>query len=211
MKLTEQLRELAEGSTQRHPGSAQKIMGAAIKALQETPILEKAAKTGDQLPHMELINAAGDATSLKALLQESRLVIAFYRGGWCPYCNLELRALQEIVPQIEAKNAKLVAISPELPDNSLTTSEKNAIHFTVLSDVNNSLARALGLVYQLPDDLVNLYKTFKIDLNQSQGNTANELPIAATYVVEQDGTISYHFLEEDYKLRADPETILAAL
>ncbi len=98
-----------------------------------------------------------------------------------------------------------------MPDNSLTTKEKNELTFEVLSDIDMITARSLNLVYQLPTELQALYKKFGINLNSNQGNENQELPIAATYVVEQDGTISYHFLEEDYKLRADPKDILKAL
>jgi len=211
MKLTAQLQALAEGSAKRHPGPAQDIMRGAIEALEATTILDNAFKTGDKLPQIKLPDAIGNTVNLHEILKTDKLVLAFYRGGWCPYCNIELKALQEALPEIEAKGAKLIAISPEVPDNSLSTSEKNGLAFTVLSDTNNKLARAMNLVYKLPEELVNLYKSFKIDLVHSQQNEANELPIAATYVIAQDGTITYHFLAEDYKLRADPEAILKAL
>ena len=149
--------------------------------------------------------------NLNDILKENKIVLTFYRGGWCPYCNLELKALQNVLPEIEAKGAKLVAITPETPDHSLTTTEKNNLSFEVLSDEDNAVARRMNLVYQLPDDLVTLYKAFNINLDQSNGNNANELPIAATYIIEKNGSISYHFLEEDYKLRADPNKILSRL
>ncbi len=116
-----------------------------------------------------------------------------------------------MLPQIEAKGAKLIAISPQTPDNTLTTSEKNELTFEVLSDVDGVVAHKMNLVYKIPTELVDLYKTFNIDLTASNGNLENELPIAATYIVEQSGQISYHFLAEDYKLRADPEDIIKAL
>ena len=211
MSLTTALKKLADGSAQRHPGAAQDTMKQAIDALKATPIIKQALKSGDRLPNISLPNATGTEVSLQELLKTSRLVITFYRGGWCPYCNLELKAFQNVLPQIQSKGAQLVAISPELPDNALSTQEKNELSFEVLSDTNNEAARKLNLAYQLPETLVTLYNTFGIDLNESQGNTENALPIAATYIVEQDGIISYDFLEEDYKLRADPEEVLSKL
>jgi len=211
MSLTIALKKLAEGSAQRHPGAAQDTMKQAIDQLKDTPIIEQALKSGDRLPEISLPNATGTVVNLQELLKTSRLVITFYRGGWCPYCNLELRAFQNALDEIKSKGAQLVAISPELPDNALTTQEKNELTFEVLSDVDNEAARKLNLVYQLREELVNLYNKFGIDLDQSQGNTDNSLPIAATYIVEQDGTISYDFLKEDYKLRADPEEVLSKL
>ncbi|WP_396596668.1 peroxiredoxin-like family protein [Dokdonia sp. R86516] len=211
MKLTESLKELADNSVKRHPGAAQDIMRKAIEDLKATNMLEHAVKTGDQFPDFELPNAQGETVSLSEQLQKGKVVLTFYRGGWCPYCNLELKAFQEVLPQIKEKGATLIAITPETPDNSLSTKEKNQLDFEVLTSENNELARSLNLVFKLPEALVDLYGKFGIDLLENQGNDANELPIAATYIIEQSGKISYHFLAEDYKLRADPELVLAAL
>ncbi|GGG39589.1 peroxiredoxin [Dokdonia pacifica] len=211
MTLTEQLKEYADNSVKRHPGAAQDTMKNAIAALEATDILAKATKTGDQFSNFTLPNAKGEQILLEDLLQEGKVVLTFYRGGWCPYCNIALKALQNALPEIKAKGANLVAITPETPDNSISTQEKNELDFYVLTSKNNELARSLGLVYQLPEDLVTLYKKFGIDLIESQGNEASELPIAATYIIEQNGKVSYHYLAEDYKLRADPSDIIAAL
>lgn len=211
MKLTESLKELADNSVKRHPGAAQDIMRKAIEDLKATNMLEHAVKTGDQFPDFELPNAQGETVSLSEQLQKGKVVLTFYRGGWCPYCNLELKAFQEVLPQIKEKGATLIAITPETPDNSLSTKEKNQLDFEVLTSKNNELARSLNLVFKLPEALVDLYGKFGIDLLENQGNDANELPIAATYIIEQSGKISYHYLAEDYKLRADPELVLAAL
>ena len=212
MSLTEQLKALADNSVKRHPGEAQVLMKNAIDELKTTTILEQALKTGDSIPQIELPNATGNLVNINDILsQGKKVVLAFYRGGWCPYCNLELRALQQYLPQIEAKGAELIVISPETPDNSLSTTEKNELSFQVLSDADNEAAKALNLVYQIPEYLNELYKTFGINLEASQENSERELPIAATYVINTNGEITYHFLEEDYKLRADPQDILEAL
>ncbi len=211
MTLTEELKAFADNSVKRHPGAAQETMRNAIAQLEATDILENATKTGDQFPDVTLPNAKGEDITLSDLLKEGKVVLTFYRGGWCPYCNIALKALQQALPEITKKGATLVAITPESPDNTLSTQEKNKLDFEVLTSENNELARSLGLVYQLPDSLVTLYTKFGIDLVESQGNNANELPIAATYIIEQNGEISYHFLAEDYKLRSDPNDIISAL
>ncbi len=211
MKLTASLKELADNSIKRHPGAAQDIMRKAIEDLEATDILKHAVKTGDKFPDFTLPNAQGKTITLSEQLQKGKVVITFYRGGWCPYCNLELKAFQEVLPQIKKKGATLIAITPETPDNSLSTKEKNELDFEVLTSENNELARSLNLVFKLPEALAELYGKFGIDLLESQGNDANELPIAATYIIDQNGEVSYHFLSEDYKLRADPEVIIAAL
>jgi peroxiredoxin len=211
MKLTASLKELADNSIKRHPGAAQDIMRKAIEDLEATDILKHAVKTGDKFPDFTLPNAQGKTITLSEQLQKGKVVITFYRGGWCPYCNLELKAFQEVLPQIKEKGATLIAITPETPDNSLSTKEKNELDFEVLTSENNELARSLNLVFKLPEALAELYGKFGIDLLESQGNDANELPIAATYIIDQNGEVSYHFLSEDYKLRSDPEVIIAAL
>mgnify|MGYP001046171995 FL=1 len=212
MTLREQLQNLADNSAKKIPAKAQVVMNNAIKKLKTSNILEKAFKTGDTIPKIELPNAKGVSINLNDILAKGkRIVISFYRGGWCPYCNLELKALQQSLPEIKTKNAVLIAINPETPDNSLSTLEKNNLEFEVLSDKNNEVAKSLNLVFQLPEDLQNLYKKFGINLDQVQGNTTQELPIAATYVIDTNGVILYHFLDEDYKLRADPKDILAIL
>nr|WP_321233919.1 peroxiredoxin-like family protein [uncultured Psychroserpens sp.] len=212
MSLTELLKAHADQSAAKYPEAIKQIMFNAIDQLSESQLTSKALKTGDQFPLFTLSNAKGETVSSEALLKNGPLVIAFYRGGWCPYCNIELRALQNVLPELKQRGAQLVAISPESPDNSLFTLEKNALEFEVLSDTDNNFARSINLVYQLPQDLISLYsEKFKIDLNQSQGNTNSELPISATYVIDTSGKIRYHFVEEDYKLRADPQAILEVL
>lgn len=212
MTLTEQLKELADNSVKRHPGVAQEIMKKGIDELIASSILANAFKTGDSIPKIVLPNAIGNTIDVQDILDKGhKVILTFYRGGWCPYCNLELRFLQKHLSEFEAKGARLVAISPETPDNSLSTQEKNELTFDVLSDLNNELAKQLNLVFQLPNYLQDLYRKFGIDLNHNQGNSEQELPIAATYVIDTDGTIIYHFLQEDYKLRADPKEILDVL
>jgi len=211
MTLTEKLKEHANGSAKRLPLESQNIMKSAIDQLVTSSIFDNALKTGDTIPTISLSNHLGETIDVKDILLKNRLVLTFYRGGWCPYCNLELKALQSVLPEMEAKGAKLIAISPELPDNSMTTVEKNQLSFQVLSDINNKVAEAFNLVFTLPPDLQEIYRGFNIDLDTNQGNTQQQLPIAATYIIEQDGSISYDYLAEDYKLRADPQDILKAL
>ncbi|WP_298893680.1 peroxiredoxin-like family protein [uncultured Psychroserpens sp.] len=212
MSLTEILKAHADQSAAKYPEVVKLIMSGAIDELSASELTTKALKTGDAFPVFNLPNAKGVEVSSKTLLEQGPLIIAFYRGGWCPYCNIELRALQNALPEFKNRGAQLVAISPEVPDNSLTTVEKNNLEFEVLTDKDNDFARSLNLAYQLPKDLVALYANrFKIDLNKSQQNDNNELPISATYVIDPSGKITYHFLEEDYKLRADPKAILEVL
>ena len=127
--------------------------------------------------------------------------MTFYRGGWCPYCNLELKAYQEILPEIAAAGASLVAISPEKPDDTLSTVEKNALKFEVLSDLGQKVGRAFGLVYEFTEEAQPGYPRFQ----------SGSLPVSATYVVDHDGSIIYAYTDVDYRDRADPRDVLQVL
>lgn len=211
MSLTNLLKDHAEQSAAKYPEAIKVIMKNGIDELKGSNLVSKALRKGDRFPNFVLPNAEGKEIDSKVLLEKGSLIISFYRGGWCPYCNIELKALQKALPEFKSKNAQLIAISPESPDNSLTSKEKNNIDFEVLTDTDNNFSRSINLVYKLPDELVSLYKKFGIDLEESQNNKNNELPISATYVVNENGIIIYDFIQEDYKLRADPKAIIDAL
>lgn len=209
--LTEQLREKAEASQAKGSSDRRAIMESALEDLRNSKIIETAVSKGAQIPHFKLPDGRGKMVSSQKLLKKGPLVITFYRGGWCPYCNLQLHDLQKYLPNIQALGAELVAISPETPDNSMTTAEKNKLEFYVLSDAGNKVAHQFGLSYKLPPDLIELYQEFGIDLTKSNGTTDGELPIAATYVVNKEGEIIYSFLDIDYKKRAETTEIIEVL
>jgi peroxiredoxin len=148
MSLTIELQKFADASAQRHPGEAQVVMKKAIDDLVASNMIRNAYKTGDKLPEISLENAVGNQIRIQDILKENKVIIAYYRGNWCPYCNIQLRALQQAIPDFEAKGAKLILIGPETPDNSLTTKEKNELTFEVLSDIDMKAARRLNLVYK---------------------------------------------------------------
>ncbi|MEM9449042.1 MAG: peroxiredoxin-like family protein [Cyanobacteria bacterium P01_E01_bin.6] len=209
--LTEQLADTKAAFSSRISAELRQVMGQATADLQSSGIIDRSINVGDRLPTIELPNAAGDTIRIQNLLANGPVVIAFYRGQWCPYCNLELRALQQYLPEFKAAGATLVAISPQTPDNSLSTTEKNELEYEVLSDVGNVVARELGLVFTLPDALRPIYANFGIDLPAHNGDRTFELPVPATYVVAPSGEIVYAFADADYTRRAEPNDILAAL
>ena len=164
------------------------------------------------MPSFSLSSATGRVVYSENLLKEGPVVISFYRGGWCPYCNLELKALQNILPEIEKHGGSLLAVSPELPDNSLSTQEKNELEFPVLSDTDNLVARSFGLEIDVPDLIVKLSKDlWELDLTKLNGTEKHILPVPATYVVGSDGLVKYAFVDADYTKRAEPAEILKAL
>jgi peroxiredoxin len=150
--------------------------------------------------------------ALKTLLDRGPVVISFYRGGWCPFCNLELRSLQRVLPEIVQMGASLVAISPQLPDNSLSTQEKNQLTFPVLSDVGNIEAKRFGIVFTLPSALVEANRATGRDLVEINGEAgAAQLPMPATFVIDKSGVIRLAFVEEDWSKRLDPDIVVDTL
>jgi len=212
MSLKEQLEARIKASKEKIPTEKRAIMENATNELLAKEISKSALRKGDKVPDFVLSNASNQQVKLSDVLKNKAAVISFYRGGWCPYCNMELQALQAVLPEIEQNGAQLIAISPELPDNTLSTTEKNKLSFQVLSDVNNKVAKDFGLVFKMPKDLQNVYKNdFNIHVDQANGNDNYELPMPATYVINQAGEVVYDFVEENYTARAEPSEVVAAL
>ena len=211
MNLTQELNAYKTKFKANQPEEIKSVMAKATTDLINTPIAENSLSKGDKIDNFSLPNAVGKEVTLQSLLAKGAVVISFYRGGWCPYCNMELRALQQVLPEIEAQGATLVAISPETPDSSLSTKEKNELSFEVLSDRNNTFAKQLGLVFTLPESLRPIYDNFGIDIPAHNGNDNFELPLPATYIVTADGTVIYSFASADYTERLDPSEIIKVL
>jgi len=211
MSLKQELAEYRAGWFKRVPAERQAIMERHIAQLRNG-LAKTALKVGDRAPSIVLSNARGDTVDVGTLLKRGPVVVAFYRGGWCPFCNLELRAFQRLLPDIEAAGASLVAISPEKPDDSLSTAEKNALTFEVLSDVGQKVGRAFRLVYDFSDELKSAYNGFNLDIPAKNGTVGEwALPISATYIIDRDGVITYAYTDADYRDRADPIDILTVL
>lgn len=175
------------------------------------PQATKALKVGDRFPALTLGDQLGRPTDLAQLLAEGPLVVIFYRGGWCPYCNLELRAYQKALPEIEAHGARLIAVTPEAPDHALSTAEKNDLAFTVLSDDGGRLADALGIRFELSDAVKAYFVKAGHDLPARNGDDRWSLPMPATYVIEKGGRIALAFVDPDYRRRLEPAEAIAAL
>ena len=162
-------------------------------------------------PDFSLPNVRGEEVRLSQLLAKGPVVLTFYRGGWCPYCNLQLRAYQRVLPEIRALGASLVAISPELPNKSLSTAEKNALEFEVLSDVADDAGRAYRLVFEFSEALKQVYLASGNDLSQWNADHEWHLPIPATYVIERNGRVKLAFVDPEYRHRLEPADIISTL
>ena len=169
---------------------------------------DSAIKVGATLPAFCLSDAVGKEVKSADLLAQGPLLINFYRGEWCPFCNLALASMQKHVDTFKAKGVTLVAISPELPNQSLTTTQKHDLQFPVLSDVGNKFARQLGIVFQQPDTLRPVFEHFGNDLKTRNGDDSFEIPLPATLLVDEKGVVRNAYIETDYSKRLEPSTAL---
>lgn len=201
---------LSEGFESRASDDIKALYAAGIQAVVDAGVIERAKSAGDIAPDFTLNDQNGQPVTLSKLLEEGPVVLVWYRGGWCPFCNVTLRAYQDRLEDFSALNATLVALTPELPDHSISTAEKAGLGYHVLSDVGNAVAREYGVVFTLTDGVKANYEQ-AFGLSQFNGDDSGELPLAATYVIHQDGSIRWAFLDADYRNRAEPEDVIAAL
>jgi len=208
MALTAELSKMLDLFHQTAPKDAVTTIDNMRTEFRETYDPTKAIQPGSHFPAFTLPSATGTSISSTDLLAKGPLLIAFYRGSWCPYCNLELRALQKHLPDFEARGVQFVAISGEVPDQSLNTAEKNDLKFPVLSDVDLKLARQLGIVVKQPDDMRPVFEKFDIDLEKHNGSDTMDVPVPATFLVDQQGVLRKSFVDADYTTRLEPATAL---
>ena len=193
------------------PQEVLEAFGKSIEDLKTKNIEEKSIKIGETIPNFSLKNAKNEVVNSSDILKNGKMIIAFYRGSWCPYCNLELKALQEKISEFKEKNATLVAISPQSPDNSLSIIEKHNLTFEVLTDKDNTFAKQLGIVFELQDFVLPFYNALGINLSSFNKNDDTSLPIPAVFVVNENGIIIYKFADANYMNRIDIDELLNTL
>ncbi|GAA4503808.1 peroxiredoxin-like family protein [Hymenobacter ginsengisoli] len=193
------------------PAPAAHTIDAGIAHVAAAGLTRHALAAGQLAPNFTLPDANGAPQTLTGLLQEGPVVLTFYRGNWCPYCNVQLRAYQQVLPELARYGATLVAVSPQTPElTSLTASEKE-LSFPVLSDVGNTVARQYGLAYGVGTEVGDALRSVGIDLAAFNGTTDDELPLTATFLIGTDGIIAWAEVDANFKQRPDPTAILAAL
>ena len=181
---------------------------AEIKASGVAPGLT----VGDQAPDFTLSDALGKSVTLSALLVDGPVVLTFYRGEWCPYCNVQVRHLEQALPNFREYGASLVAVSPQSPDHALSLTEKHELKFPVLSDVDQEVARAYRVKFTLSGDLEDLQvNVFHNDPSNQNADGTRSLPVPATFVIDRHGVIQAAFVDADWRVRVDPEDVAAAL
>ena len=202
----------AGGPPYHAPAWVHEPMHRATDELIASGAAARALKAGDRAPEFALKDAHGREIASWELLAKGPLVVTFYRGVWCPYCNMDLQALQQSLPAITERGAQLIAISPQTQPNSLKSERDNEVTFPILSDPGNEVAARFGLRFKLPDYLIELYRgSFKNDLSRTNGDSSWTLPMPARYVIGMDGVIAYAEVSPDYTHRPDPQELLPAL
>ncbi|HTZ81430.1 MAG TPA: peroxiredoxin-like family protein [Stellaceae bacterium] len=211
MGLKQELADYRAEFARTAPAGRAALYDAKVEELKQKFPIDEALTVGDAAPDFTLPDAHGRPVALADALRHGPAILVFYRGGWCPYCNIQLRAYQRALPEISTLGGRLIAISPQLPDGSLSTAEKNQLDFDVLSDVGNAVARAFGLVYSLPEELREALRSNGKALTGINGDDSWELPLPAVYVVDRTRRIALACIEIDYRHRLAPEEIIASL
>lgn len=211
MSLNAELQALYQARQEKMPADIRETMARATRALAESGQAERALSAGDRAPLFALPDATGHTVSLAERLATGPVVLSFYRGGWCPYCNLTLYTLQQAHPAITARGARLIAVSPQNPDESLGTAQKHELAFDLLSDTGCETAKLYGLAFDIGDELAEVYQRIGLDLARANDGHARTLPIPATFVLARDATVAWSYANADYTRRAEPADILDAL
>jgi len=201
----------ADFESNKAPPEVVAVFHRATADLIATGQAKLALKAGDRAPAFALADQDGKTRTLAELLAQGPVVITFYRGVWCPYCNMDLEAMEAVAAKVRAAGANLVAISPQTAANSRKAQNDHKLSFPVLGDPGNEVANLFGLRFRLPDDLAGIYKQFGIDLQQFNGDGSQTLPMPARYVIGSDSIVRYAEVNPDYTRRPDPAELLPAL
>jgi len=211
MSLQQEITDFQKKMLPSMPHDVLTTMQAEMAKLVATGIASQSKKVGDIAPNFSLENSRGEQVAMQDLLQQGVLVVNFYRGAWCPYCNLELKAWDKALPALSALGANLVSITPNTKEKSVELLQENPFGFDILWDCDNQVAQTYGLVFTLAENLRSIYQDFGIDLPVFDGNNRYELPMPATYVIDSNGVILHAFVDADYTKRLDPQDIITFL
>lgn len=212
INLSNLLNNLKYQISAKLPEHINKALADSIDDLRLNKIGKSALQKGDTLPSFALSNTRGEIIESNAILKDNdRLIIAFFRGSWCPYCNLEMKALEKVLPQIKAKQTSLVAISPQVVEKNAEMSTETPFGFDILSDTDNKYAKELGIAFDLQDFVIPYYRQLGINLSEYNGNDDNSLPIPAIFVIDKNRTIIFSCIDVDYTKRVDIDELLNSL
>jgi peroxiredoxin len=209
--LKDRIAEFTSGMAKHAPPEVIATLGVELQKLAQSGIAKGALQPGTKAPDFTLPDARGGTVALSSLLAKGPVVVTFYRGGWCPFCDLQLRAYQGVLPEIRRLGAELVAISPQTPDHAQADVEKKQLTFPVLTDAHNVVARRYGLVFALSDAMRALQTQFGNPIPKFNGDDTWELPMPGTFVLDRGGVVRLSHVDPDYTRRLEPAAILSAL
>jgi peroxiredoxin len=210
--IKEQSEALQAASRERLPAEVGATFARDRDALVASGASSRAVAAGDVIADFTLTAANGEDVSLAQLLAEGPVVLVFYRGGWCPFCNLALRHYQtELAPQLEHRGVRLAAISPQKPDDSLSTAEKHSLQFPVLSDAGARVARSLGIAFKPVAEVLEAQRALGLDITQGNAEGSTDLPMPTVLIVGRDRVVHFADVQPDYTSRTEVPAILSAL
>jgi len=208
MNLQNELNALRQTVAEKTPPNVVPTIEATTQRLMDSRLVQGALQPGQMIPDFELPDATGKPVKSSDLRQNGPLLILFYRGTWCPFCNLTVQAYQEQLQSFQDRGVTLVAISPQAPDHSLTLQEKHHLKFPVLSDSGNGIARQFGIVFQMDPALKQVQELFSVDVAAYNGDNRYELPVPAAFLVSKTSEVIRSYVEVDSMKRLAPETAL---
>jgi peroxiredoxin len=210
--IAEQVNEVKAAAASRLPAEVVAVFASDQAALAAAGVPAGAVSVGDTLPPFSLSDATGQIRTLEELTADGPAVIVFYRGGWCPYCNVALRTYQrDLLPQLGAYSARLIAISPETPDASLSTQEKAKLAYTVLSDTAAGLANSLGIAFEPSEDGLAAQRNLGVDIRTTRADNGTRLPMPTVLIIDRDNIVRFVDVHPDYTGRTEVNDILSTL
>jgi peroxiredoxin len=209
--LAERLLEVRAGIAQYVRPENQQVNERTIEWLRSSGATERALRRGDEAPLFTLLDQAGRSVASQDLLASGPMIVSFFRGRWCPFCVATLETWRDSQAQVRERGAQFVAISPQTVHHNSLTADQHKLQYPVLSDVGSDVARKFGIAYRVPEEQVTLYRSSFVNLPHLTGDDSWTLPLAATFVISQDGKIVAAFVPQDHRERAEPADVLATL
>ncbi|MEQ9440259.1 MAG: peroxiredoxin-like family protein [Cyclobacteriaceae bacterium] len=209
--LSEELYDLSAAIRQETASRLQRVLDQFVESLRRQHASERSLQIGDRVPDFTLKDQQQRPLRLYERLEQGPVILVFFRGGWCPYCNLTLRAWHYALPDIEFLGSQLVAVTPENPTQVRHTVEKNKLDFPVLHDIHSEVAREFGISVALSSYMAAFYRSLGLNLSRRNADVLARLPLPATYVIDRQGIVQYAFVEEDYTQRAEIADVMRVL
>lgn len=212
VSIREQSDQIQAAAATRLPAAVAQVFGRTLEQLRQQGVPAGSIKVGDTMEDFTAPDATGRQVALAELLATGPVVLVFYRGGWCPYCNLALRTYQsELLPELAAFGARLVAISPQTPDESMSTTEKAGLAFTVLSDAGSRIAHDIGIAFQPAEEILAAQRSLGLDIADGNAEGSRQLPMPTVLIIDTDRSVRFVDIQPAYTSRTEVADILHAL